>query len=72
MRVVVYRLEDRAVGGLAAHEPFGAAIVDLSLGMSLLNRLLDLGSVKLPLAKACLRVLGPDKALDLHGCKPTR
>jgi hypothetical protein len=26
----------------------------------------------LPLVKACLRVLGPDKALDLHGCKPTR
>jgi hypothetical protein len=26
----------------------------------------------LPLEKARLRVLGPDKALDLHGSKPTR
>jgi hypothetical protein len=26
----------------------------------------------LPLAKARLRVLGPDKALNLHGSKPTR
>ena len=67
MRVVVDGLEDRAVGGLTAHEPFGAAIVGLSLGMPLLNRLLDLGCVKLPLAKARLRVLGPDTALNLHG-----
>jgi hypothetical protein len=72
MRVIVDGLEDRAVGGLAAHEPFGAAIVGLSLGMPLLNRLLDLDCVKLPLVKARLRVLGPDKALDLHGSKPTR
>lgn len=72
MRVVVDGLEDRAVGGLAAHKPFSAAIVDLSLGMPFLNRLLDLGCVKLPLAKARLRVLGPGKALDLHGSKPTR
>src|ERR1051325_11112381 len=66
MRVVIDGLEDCAVGGLAAHKPFGAAIVGLSLGMPLLNRLLDLGCVKLPLVKARLCVLGPDKTLDLH------
>lgn len=46
VRVVVDGLEGGAVGGLAADEPFGAAVVYLSLGMAVLDRLLDIATFR--------------------------
>lgn len=68
--MVIDGLEGRAVSGLAAYEPFGAAVVYLPLGMSILDRPLDIGRVESALSEAPLRVLGPNEALDLHGVKP--
>lgn len=65
--MVIDGLEGRAVVGLTAYEPFGAAVVYLPLGMSVLDRLLDVGRVESALSEAPLCVLSPNEALDLHG-----
>jgi len=67
MGVVVDGPETGAIGGFAVHEPFGASIIDLSVHMAILDRLLDVGGVESPLLETVLRVPGPDEALDLHG-----
>ena len=65
--MVIDGLKSGAVGGLAADQPFGAPIVDLSVGVPVSNRLLDFGCLQSSVAKAHLRVFGPDETLDLHG-----
>ena len=67
VRMVVDCLKGGAVGGLAGDEPFGASVVYLSLGMVLLDRLLDIGRVEASLPEPVLSVLGPDEALDSTG-----
>lgn len=66
MGVVVDRLEGDAPWGPPADEPFGAAVVHLSLGMALYDGLLDIGRIEPTLPKATLGVVSPDEALDFH------
>lgn len=65
--MVIDGLEGRAVGGLAAYEPFGATVVYLPFGMPIFNRPLDIGRVESALSETPLCVLGPNETLDLHG-----
>lgn len=69
--MVVDRLESHSAGRHFAYEPFGAAVIDLALGMAILDCVLDIGCVESALPNPIFSVLGPYKALDLHGLKPT-
>lgn len=70
--MVVDGLEGRPVGRLAAYEPFRAPVVDLAVDVPIADRLFDVGGGEPALAKAHLRMFGPDEALDLHDAKPMR
>ena len=66
MRVVIDGLKRGPVESLPPHEPLGSTVIDLTMGMPFLDRLLDLRRIKSALRKAFIRVLSPDEALDLH------
>jgi hypothetical protein len=60
MRMVVDRLEGRAVRRRAADEPLGATVVDFPIVMTFANRLFDLAVIELALSKA-LVARGPSR-----------
>jgi hypothetical protein len=64
--VVVDRLEGDALGSPPAYEPFGAAVVDLALGMVLHDRPLDIGCIEPTLPETIFGMLSPNEALDSH------
>lgn len=66
MRVIVDRLEGRAVGRRAMHKPLRATVVDLAGIVPVADRLFDIVAIEATLLDALLRVGGPDVVLDRH------